>query len=85
MHATTGVDLPVSELRLASRARHSQDRNGPERVEGCDDEGCLEVACRSCMSRLMVPARSIVPKLSTVRCRTVLPFSPWRARALIVP
>ena len=46
MHAPTGVELALVEVRLAPGARHPQDRQRAEGVQVGDDEVGLEGPCR---------------------------------------
>ena len=39
VHPTARVKLPLAEVRLAPGAGHPEDRQRPERVELCNDEG----------------------------------------------
>ena len=67
VHASPGVELALVELRLPPGARHPQDGQRAERIEIGHDERGLEVFGPSCIASSIVPERSILPSVSTVR------------------
>jgi hypothetical protein len=65
---TAGVNLRVGEITTAIAAtEQSHHRHATDDVEAGDGELRLEVPRASCMSLVIVPARSIRPRLSTKR------------------
>jgi hypothetical protein len=46
VHATARVKLAVAQIRGPARSRNPEDRQRPQRVELCEDEGRLEILRR---------------------------------------
>ena len=67
VHAAPSMELVVVQIRVATPSRNPEDRQRPERVEVGDDERRLEVLGGIVHRLVIVPARSILPSVSTVR------------------